>query len=72
MKKHVMNKNVHHNGKLYEKGKQIKESDEGFKAIVDKGHADAISFDEEPASDEGGESQEQSSEPGQPSKKSRK
>ena len=44
MKKYVMNKNVEHNGKPYSKGQEIKPSDEGFKSIVQAGHADEIGF----------------------------
>lgn len=43
---HKLNKDVLHNGKSYLKGSKIKSSDEGFKAIVDGGHADPLDVEE--------------------------
>ena len=71
--KHIMNKNVIHNGKSYAKGSEILPSDDGFKSIVDAGHAnpsgDAQSS--EPMQDMG-ESEGQSESQGKPAKKSKK
>jgi hypothetical protein len=86
MKAHIMNKNVEHNGKMYAKGSAIKESDEGFKEIVGKGHAQSIDLGEDgempKMQDEGSkwahtvpqgsESEEQSSESAKPKGKSKK
>lgn len=66
MKKYVMNKLVHHNGKPYVKGQEIKKGDDGFEALVSGGHAEVIEFrgDGEPMNEsvaeaqaEGGESE---------------
>ena len=51
MKKHVVNKNIMHNGKPYVKDSSIKESDEGFKMLHDAGHISSISFEDEAASE---------------------
>ncbi len=37
---HVMNKNVQHNGKKYDKGHIIEESDSGFQDLKKMGHVD--------------------------------
>ncbi len=41
-----MNKNVEHDGKSYPKGSEIKESDNGFKALTSVGHADEVESSE--------------------------
>jgi hypothetical protein len=63
MKKYVMNKHVEHNGKKYVKDSEIKESDDGFKSIVEAGHAKEFSFSE------ASESAEQSVEQEKPARK---
>ena len=47
MKKYVMNKNVIHSGKAYSAGQEIRESDAGFKELVQAGHANVMNFADE-------------------------
>lgn len=44
MKKYVMNKNVFHNKKNYPQGTEIVASDDGFKELVQAGHATVMAF----------------------------
>ncbi len=72
MKKYVMNKNVEHNGKPYPKGTEIKESDDGFKNLVQAGHADELEVSGAKAESEPSEQPEQpekSEKSGKPSKR---
>lgn len=69
--KAVMNKNVIHNGKAYDKGNEISASDEGFEMLVKAGHAVPVQGEQEPMPEESG-SQEQSESSGKPGKKSKK
>lgn len=50
MKKYLMNKNVEHNGKMYAKGSEIQEGDDGFEEIVKKGHAQVLDLKDGEAS----------------------
>jgi hypothetical protein len=44
MKKYVMNKNVNYGKKAYAKGQEICDGDEGFKEMVQSGHANELNF----------------------------
>lgn len=48
MKKYIMNKNVIHDGQMYSKNSEIKNSDKGFKELVHSGHANEIEIESEP------------------------
>ncbi len=44
MKKYMMNKNVLHNGKMYASGTELVEGADGFKDLVQAGHATVMTF----------------------------
>ncbi len=62
MKLYKVNKNVEHNGKSYPKDGEIKESDEGFKDLLQAGHAEEVF----PSKGSEGESEEKSEQPVEP------
>ncbi len=49
MKKATMNKNVMHDGKHYAKGMHLKPDMPGFKSLIEAGHCDVVSMDEDDA-----------------------
>lgn len=51
--KHVMNKNVNHNGEKFDKGMSVPEGHGHFKMLHDAGHLDAVdgAAAEEPMAD---------------------
>ena len=49
MKKATLNKNVMHDGKQYSKGMHMKPDMPGFKALMDAGHCDVVSMDDDAA-----------------------
>jgi hypothetical protein len=61
---YLLNKNVTHNGKAYPKGSEIKEGDEGFKAVVGAGHASEV----KPVEAVKGEPEKQSAQSEKPAK----
>lgn len=75
MSKAILNKNVNVGGKAYAKGQEISQSDEGFKDIVDAGHADLINkkdIDAEKAAEVEHESEEKSAQHSKPAKHSKR
>lgn len=52
MKKHVMNKNVIHNGKHYPKGSELKADDKAFEQMVSDGHAHSMEFSDDGAAEQ--------------------
>lgn len=66
--KHVVNKNLDHNGKLYAKGDEIKPSDPGFKELLQAGHANEVKEEAKAAS----EPEQKSVEQAKPASKSKK
>lgn len=71
--KAIMNKNVIHNGKSYDKGSEINKGDDGYEMLVNAGHASFLPPEKDlgSMSEESG-SEEQSEQSGKSGKKSKK
>ena len=74
--KAILNKNVVHNGKAYDKGSKISAGDDGYEALVNAGHANLVAQEKEEQGEEqmpeGSESEEQSEPSGKSGKKSKR
>lgn len=68
MKKVVVNKNIHHNGKAYEKGSVLKHDDAFAVQLVKSGHADVVGEEKEEVLPVAVVSEAQSEEPVKPAK----